>query len=73
MPVTFNIGAVKANPPDSTKMTSFRLIFFFLEQKVGLYCRYWPATAEVGTKGQKKKKGLIHPFQMLIHMAGESI
>lgn len=29
MPVRYNIGAVRANPPDSAKITSFRFIFFF--------------------------------------------
>lgn len=72
MPLRFNIGTVRANPSDSAKITSFRL-FFFPEQNTCLYCRDWPAVAEVGTKGQKTKKGFICPFQMIVHMAGENI
>lgn len=41
---------------------------FFLEQNARLYCRDWPAAAELGTKGQK-----FVLFHMLVHTAGKSI
>lgn len=62
MPVRFNIRAVQADPPDSAKIASLR--FFFLCQTV-----LQSAAAEI--EQRERGKWFIHPFQMLVPMAGE--
>lgn len=67
MPVRFNIRAVQVDPPDSAKIASFR--FFF----PGTKCQTVLQSAAAEIEQREKGKWFIHPFQMLVPMAGEDI